>query len=129
VNWLSVTPWLIALAGILGGGAYGVVERMNYLGEKAARAEDLDHARQAALKAKADDATKTKQLEDEHATEVAKLKEKANARDVAIAQVPVTVDCVASPAMRALFDGLRTRSATAGAGQSGPAGRIDPLLP
>jgi hypothetical protein len=129
VNWLSAAPWLIALASILGGGAFGGIERMNYLEEKTARAEDLDLAQQTVLKAKADDAAKTRQLEDEHAAEVAKLKEQANARDIAIAQAPVTVDCVASPAMRALFDGLRARTAAAGAGQSGNAGRAGPGVP
>lgn len=110
------------LAGIMGGGGYGLVERNNYLEVKAARAEDLDRARQMALKAKAADVLKTRQLEDEHAAEVAKLKEEANDRDVSIAQAPVTAGCVASPAMRALFDGLRARPGAAGTGQPGSAG-------
>ncbi len=129
MNWLSTAPWLVALAGILGGGAFGGIERLNYLEEKAARAQDLDRTQQAVLKAKAGDAAKTRQLEDEHAAEVAKLKEQANARDLAIASVPSTDICAVSPAMRSLFDGLRTRAAAPGHGQPGGPGGARAVVP
>lgn len=113
LGWTNIaTAVLLALAI-----AFGFFERSGWESEIAARATDLVNAQAAALKAQRADAAKTKQLEDEHAAEVAKLKEQANARDVAIAAAPVTTTCAASPAMRALFDGLRARPAAAGPGQ------------
>jgi hypothetical protein len=122
VSWLSAVPWLLMLAALAGGGGFGLVERANYLQEKAARAQDLDAARQAALAAQAADAQHTKELEDRHAAEVAALKEQADARTRAIARAPVTTGCAGSPAMRALFDGLRARPATAAAAAAPGAG-------
>ena len=129
VNWPGAAPWLIALAGLVGGGGYGLIERSNYLEEKAARIQDRADAEDAVARARANDARISRQLEDAHAAEVNKLKEQANARDVAITQAPVTVDCVASPAMRALFDSLRARPGEAGPGQSGAAGRVGTRMP
>jgi hypothetical protein len=130
---LSLAPWLIALAALLGGGSFGLVERANYLQEKAARAQDLAAARQAALAAQVADAQHTKELEDQHAAEVAALKEQAHVRTLAIARAvqgaPVTDACAGSPAMRALFDGLRARSAAAGPGPAPAAGGARAAVP
>jgi hypothetical protein len=116
VSGLSLAPWLLALAALVGGGGFGLIERANYLQEKAARAQDLSAAQQAVLAQQAADAKRTKDLEDQHAAEIAGLKEQAHARTLAIAQAPTTDACAGSPAMRALFDGLRARPAAAGAG-------------
>jgi hypothetical protein len=96
---------------------FGLVEHGNYLSEKAARAQDSATAQRAVLSAQAADAARTRQIEDEHAVEVAALKEKAFERYLAIAGAPVTTTCAASPAMRALFDGLRARPTTASPAQ------------
>lgn len=122
MTWLSAAPWLIALVGVVGGGAFGGIERMNYLEEKSAHAADVAEAQKIVLKAKTEDAVRTKTLEDAYASEISNLKEKARARDIAITQAPPTAACAVSPAMRALFDGLRARHGEADAGQSGPAG-------
>jgi hypothetical protein len=129
MSGLSLAPWLIALAALLAGGSFGLIERADYLEEKVARARDLDAARQAALAAQVADAEHTRQLEDQHAAEIAALKEQAHARTLAIAQAPVTDVCAASPAMRALFDGLRARPAAAGAGPAPAAAGARAALP
>ncbi len=123
MSWLSIAPWLLMLAGLVGGGGFGLVERAHYLQEKAARAADLAAAQSAALAAQAVDARRTQALEDRHAADLATLKEQAHARTLAIARAPKTDTCAGSPAMRALFDGLRARPAAAGAGQAPAAGR------
>lgn len=122
MSGLSLAPWLVALAAVMGGGGYGLVERANYLQEKAARSQDQAALQQAALAAQAADARRTRQLEDRHAAEVAALKEQANVRTIAIARAPVTDVCAGSPAMRALFDGLRARPAAAAVARTPAAG-------
>ncbi len=111
---LRAGPWLIAVLAI----GFGLVERADYFAEKAARAGDLAAAQAAVEAARTADAARTKLIEDAHATEIARLKEEANERELSIAGQPATVGCAASPAMRALFDGLRARAATAGAGRA-----------
>lgn len=39
MNWLQLAPWLIALAGLIGGGGYGLYERGEVAKEKAAFAD------------------------------------------------------------------------------------------
>ena len=129
MTWLSAAPWLIALAGVIGGGAFGGIERMNYLEEKSARASALYNAQQATLKAQVEDAIRTKAIEDAHASEVAKLKEQANARDIAIALAVPTNACTGSPAMRALFNGLRARGLTPSPDQPRSADRAGKAVP
>jgi hypothetical protein len=120
--WLSLAwkaaPWAIAALAL----AFGLYERADYFEETAARAADLVAAQAAVEKARAADATHTKEIEDAHAAEIAQLKEQANVREASIDAVPSTAACAGSPAMRALFDGLRARAGTAGAGPAGNAG-------
>ena len=120
--WLSLTwkaaPWAIAALAL----AFGLYERADYFEETAQRAADLVAAQAAVEKAEAADATHTKEIEDAHAAEIAQLKEQANVREASIDAVPSTAACAGSPAMRALFDGLRARAGTAGAGPAGNAG-------
>ena len=111
-------PWITAALAIL----FGLYERAGWSAEEAARAADLVAAQQAVRLAQIADATRTREIEDAHAAEVAYLKEQANVREISIAQAPATAVCAGSPAMRTLFDGLRARSRTAGAGQSDSAG-------
>jgi len=113
---LRLAPWAIAVLAI----GFGLLMDANDQGEKAARAADQATAEKAVADAMAADAAKTQQLEATHAAEVAQLKEDANARDIAIAAAPATDVCAASPAMRALFDGLRGNAGASGPGQ--PAG-------
>ena len=121
--WLSFAwkagPWIAAALAIL----FALYERSGWSGEEAARAADLVAAQQAVRKAQIADATHTREIEDAHAAEIAFLKETANVREASIAVAPSTAVCAGSPAMRTLFDGLRARSRTAGAGQSGNAAR------
>jgi hypothetical protein len=122
MSWLSLAgkagPWIVAVLAI----GFGLYERADYFEQKAARAADLVAAHEAVEKAAVADAAHTREIEEAHAAEIARLKEQANARDVSIAATPSTTGCVASPAMRALFDGLRARAPAAGAGQPGGAG-------
>ncbi len=121
MSWLSIAwkagPWIVAALAL----SFGLYERSAYFEESALRAADLAAAQQAARAAAIADATRTREIEDAHAAEVATLKEQANARELSIAQVPATAVCAGSPAMRALFSGLRARAGTAGAGQPGAA--------
>ena len=122
MSWLSLAwkagPWIVAALAI----GFGLHERASLFQEKAARAADLVAAQQAVRQAEIADATRTREIEDAHAAEVIYLKEQANAREISIAQAPATAVCAGSPAMRTLFDGLRARGRTAGAGQPGDAG-------
>lgn len=102
--------------------AFGFYERSGWESEIAARASDLAAAEKAVADAQAADAANTRKLEDAHAAEIAQLKEQTNARDIAIAGAADGSGCLASPPMRALFDGLRSRAGTAGAGQPPGAG-------
>jgi hypothetical protein len=117
---LKLAPWLLGLLGILGGGGYGLIERANYLQEKAARAQDLSDAQAAALKAQQEDATRTAALVGQYAAENDKLKDQANARSIAIATAPNGNGCVASAPMRTLFDQLRASTDKASSGQPHP---------
>jgi hypothetical protein len=129
VSWLSLAwkagPWIAAALAI----GFGLFERAGLFEEKAARAADLAAAQQAVRAAEIADATHTRQIEDAHAAEVVFLKEQANVREVSIAQAPATAVCAGSPAMRTLFDGLRARAGTAGAGQPGAAGGTGAAVP
>ncbi|HTR87295.1 MAG TPA: hypothetical protein VMI56_22625 [Reyranella sp.] len=108
--------------------AFGFYERSGWQGEIAARAQDVAAAEKAVADAAIADQSRTRQLEDQHAAEIARLKENQIARDTAIAAQPATTACAQSPAMRALFDGLRSRPGTAGAGPAGGAGRTRAAL-
>jgi hypothetical protein len=133
MNALSLVPWVIALAAVLGGAGFGLIEHAGYLQEKAARAQDLAATREAALIVQAADAKRTRELEDQHAAEIAVLKEQAHVRSLAIARAvqgaPVTDGCAGSPAMRALFDGLRARGAAAGRDPAPAAGGTRAAVP
>ena len=61
--------------------------------------------------------------------EIARLKEQTNVREASIDATPSTAACAASPAMRALFDGLRARAGAPGAGQPGGAAGTRPAMP
>ena len=122
---LRAGPWIVAVLAI----GFGLVERADYFAEKAARAGDLAAAEAALDAARTADARHTREIEDAYATEIARLKEEASARELSIAAQPATVGCAQSPAMRALFDGLRTRAATAGAGRADDAARAGAAVP
>ena len=109
--------------------AFGFYERSGWESEIAARAADRAAAFAAVASAKAVDAAKTRALEDAHATEIAKLKEQANARDMSIALAPDSSVCANSAPMRALFDGLRSRGGAPGAGQPRRAGGARAAVP
>jgi hypothetical protein len=128
---LSITGIVSIVGGALLAAAviFGLVERSNYLGEKAARAADLAAAEAAVAAAQAADATRTRALEQAHAAEIAKLKEQANARDVSIALAPNASVCAASPPMRVLFDGLRARERAPGAGATRSPGGAGAAVP
>jgi len=104
---------LTSIIGMVGGALlaaaviFGLVERANYLEEKAARAADLAAAQKKVADFQAADAIKTRALEDRHAAEIAQLKDQAHDRDLSIASAASTDACAGSPAMRALFDHLR----------------------
>jgi hypothetical protein len=112
LGWTNIGTVLLLALSL----AFGFYERSGWQGEIAARAEDQAAAEKAVADAQATDAANTRTLEDQHAAEIARLKEDQNARDTAIATAPTTIVCAQSPAMRALFDGLRARDGTAGAG-------------
>ena len=121
---MGLLTWIIVglVAGVLaslvmGGTGYGLIERGNYLQEKAARAQDLATAQQAALKAQQADATQTAAMVAQHLQELDTLKGQANVRSIAIAKAPNGNGCVGSAAMRTALDGLRTSAKPAGAGQ------------
>lgn len=128
MSWLSIAwkagPWIVAALAL----GFGLYERSAYFEESSARAADLAAAQQSARAAAIADATHTREIEDAHAAEVAYLKDQANARELSIAQAPAAAVCAGSPAMRALFDGLRARNGlrarigAAGAGQPRGAG-------
>ena len=109
---LRAGPWIVAALAV----GFGLVERAGYFEEKAACAADLAAARAAVETARAADAIHTREIEDAHAAAIARLKEQANEREMSIATQPATAQCTASPAMRALFDGLRARAPAPGAG-------------
>ncbi len=115
---LKLAPWAIAALAI----GFGLYERAGWFEEKAARAADLAAAQQAVRTAQIADAAHTREIEDAHAAEIIFLKEQANVREASIGATPSTAVCAGSPAMRTLFDGLRARGRTAGAGQTGNAG-------
>lgn len=122
-------PWvLLAIAIVAGLGGTGWY-RMRWMGEVADRAKDVAEARDKLLKQQAEDAEYTRGLSDQLAAELAAKKEQTNVRSLAIARAPVTDGCANSPAMRALFDGLRHRPDETGAGQSPGAGRTGAALP
>lgn len=115
---LRAAPWaLMALCLV-----FGLWERAGWQSEIAARARDLAAAAAKVAALQAEDARRTGAIEARHAEEVATLKEQANAREVAIAAAPSGTGCVQSPAMRALFDGLRARPGAAGGGDPRGAG-------
>jgi hypothetical protein len=118
--WQAIrNPWLLLLIACLIGAVGTTWYRMQWLGEVAARAQDLSDAQAAALKAQQEDATRTAALVGQYAAENDKLKDQANARSIAIATAPNGSGCVASAPMRAALDGLRA-TATAGGGGSHP---------
>jgi multidrug efflux pump subunit AcrA (membrane-fusion protein) len=117
---LRLAPYLLALLGILGGGGYGLIERANYLQEKAARAQDLSAAQAAALRAQQEDATRSAEIAGALAAQKDQLKDQANARSIAIATAPNGNGCVASAPMRAFFAGVRASTDKAGSGQPHP---------
>lgn len=123
MGWLSFAwktgPWIAAALAIM----FGLYERSGWSGEEAARAADLVAAQQAVRKAQIADATHTREIEDAHAAEIIFMREHANVREGSIDATPSTAVCAGSPAMRTLFDGLRARTGTAGAGQPGNAAR------
>ena len=124
VALLKLAPWVLAVLAI----GFGLWERAGWFEEKAARAADLVAAQQAIRTAQIADAAHTREIEDAHAAEIIFLKEQANAREVSIAAQPSTAVCAGSPAMRALFDGLRARTGTAGAGQPRDTGGAGPAV-
>lgn len=103
LGWSNIATAVLLMVAV----GFGLFERNEYLGEKSARSQDLAAAQAMVLAAQQADAVRTRRIEDEHAAEVAALREQAHDREVAIAQAPVTTGCVVSPAMRALFDSLR----------------------
>jgi hypothetical protein len=118
-------PWIAAALAVM----FALYERSGWSGEEAARAADLVAAQQAVRKAQIADATHTREIEDAHAAEIIFLKEQANVREASIAAAPSTAVCAGSPAMRTLFDGLRARAGTPGAGRPGDAGRTGAAVP
>lgn len=91
----------------------GLVERGNYLGEKAARLADHDNAVTAAFNAQQADAKATAIIETKHANEIATLRDQLKTRNTAIAAAAPSAACTASPPMGVLFDGLRTNPSNA----------------
>ncbi len=127
--WLSFAwkagPWIAALLVLM----FALYERSGWSAEEAARAADLVAAQQAVSRARIADAARTREIEDAHAAEIIFLKDQASAREVSIAAQPSTAVCAGSPAMRALFDGLRARSGAAGAGQPRDTTRAGAAVP
>lgn len=102
-------PWvLVIVAAVLGLGGTGWY-RMQYLGEVAARTADVEAAQAKVIKAAQVDAARTREIEDDHAAEVAHLKDQLNARNLGIANTISTAACADSPAFRSLGDSLRQR--------------------
>jgi hypothetical protein len=117
---LKLAPWLLGLLGILGGGGYGLIERANYLEEKAARAQDLSDAQAAALKAQQEDATRSAEIAGALAAQKDQLKDQANARSIAIATAKNGNGCTASAPMRAFFSSVRASTDKASGGSQNP---------
>ena len=107
-------PWVLVLIAVVAGMGGTGWYRMQWLGEKAARAADLASAQQAALQAQARDAAATAQIITAHQDELDKLKDQANARTIAIGTAPNGNGCVASQPMRAAISGLRASAPAAG---------------
>ena len=128
MNPLLIVAGAGALLG-LAGGVYGVIERDNYVSEKAARVNDRLAAMKAVNDARASDAIATRALEEAHARVLADLQSRLNARNIAIASTESTNVCKNTPAFRTLFDGLRVGGGPAGAGQAGRPGGAGPRVP
>lgn len=86
----------------------GLVERSNYLEEKAGRLADHDAAVTAAFNAQQADAKATAIIETKHAKEIATIRANLTSRDASIIRAAPSAACVGSPPMGVLFDGLRT---------------------
>lgn len=121
-------PWLLLLVTSLVGAGGTAWYRMQWLGEIAARSQDVAIAEEKVRQAMEADEKRTRELSDQLAAEIAARKDQADARTLAIARSPVTDTCVTSPAMRALFDGLRNRPDQASAVRSSDPKRAGPAL-
>lgn len=127
VNW----KWLLPLVACLGLAIDDGIHRIELANLRTEVAEAADKAKALVLAQKAADAIRTKQLEDAHAIEVARLKEAANAAQIAIARAPVTAACAATPAAREFSAGLRRFDPppTGKPGTTTGAGAPMPLVP
>jgi hypothetical protein len=106
IPYLNIIPWICS--GILLIGA--LFYRGEYLSEKAARESDIAKAKQAVLDQQAKDAKLAEEIQDRHAQELAKLKDAYNGRVVSIMRAKDSNNCVSSPSINALIDGLRRDS-------------------
>lgn len=122
-------PWIVAAAGVIGGGGFGLVEHARAQSLKAEIATAAAQAEKKLRLQRDHDAEVTRGLEDQLAAEIAARKDQTHGTALAIARAPVTDACLHSPAMGALFDGLRHRGAAAGAGAAADPGRAGAAVP
>lgn len=116
MNWLVALPWLIAAFGLVAGGGGTLWYRSEYHECVAAREADrtaAEKAKNAALDAAR---VKSDQIITEQAQALAATANKAGIYVEKIIHVPVTTDCVKSPAMRAATDGVRDIIGSPGGG-------------
>jgi len=114
----KVLPWAIAALAI----TFGLYERSQYYSEKAARAADNLAAVETVRAYREADAARAKQIQDDLAAELTRLRNDYYKRTTDIAAAPVTNVCAASPAFNSLFSGLRDGNA-AGSSDKGSTGR------
>jgi len=119
MNWRWIFPTILCGLAL----AYGTVERMNYIEEKAARVADIAQARQAILLATQADAARTRVLTEQAAQEKAILQQRLTNAQITLSKVGSVAACANTPASRAFDDSVRLRPGDApGAGAARSAG-------
>lgn len=104
-NW----KWALPLAAALAAGAWGYVQRTNYIECKAGWAKSEADAKQAALDAAALDAERTREIETRANAEKIAIRQEAREREDAINRTTDSLACADSGPFNALFDGVRKR--------------------
>lgn len=84
--------------------------RGQYIHEQALRMEDIAKAQQAVLEQKAKEEALSREINDRHSQELARLKEAYSGRIVSILKSQNSNVCVGSPPVDAFLDGLRRDS-------------------
>lgn len=106
IPYIKYIPW--AISGLML--VVALFYRGQYIHEQALRMEDIAKAQQAVLEQKAKEEALSREINDRHSQELARLKEAYSGRIVSILKSQNSNVCVGSPPVDAFLDGLRRDS-------------------